>query len=128
MQRPSFSLQLPSSLQRAEPRQSAFVTAAHTPSFELHWPSRSHALDFLQSASVATQRPSFAAQAAASLHALEAAQSSFEEAMHLPDSAVQRPERAQTLSGSGVASMVPAQWRRESALHFPALSTQAPSS
>ena len=105
----SLSVQVPSSLQREDCLQSAAAIAAHFPSLTPHLPSDVHALPFLQSSSVATQRPSLAEQSDRSLHAMDLAQSSLEPATQRPLSATQRPSFLQTLSASGLSSLVPAQ-------------------
>src|SRR5512142_504777 len=123
----SFIVHAPSSLQREDCLQSAADTAAHLPSFTPHLPSLVQALPFLQSSSVATHSPSRAVHSDCSLHASDFAQSSLDEATQRPFSAAQSPSFLQTLSDSGFSSVVPAQWSRDSATHWPPLSTHLPS-
>ena len=124
---PSLAEQAPSSLQRADLRHNALLEATHAPPLASHLPELEQALDFAQSCAVATHTPSLAAQRASSLQAVDRAQSSLEAAVQRPFSALQRPCVAHGLAASGLASIVPAQCRRESAAHLPPDITHSPS-
>jgi hypothetical protein len=127
MQAPSLGEHAPSSLQRADFRHAALLVATHVPLLASHLPELEQTLDFAQSCAVATHTPSLAAQRASSLQATERAQSSLSVAAQRPFSALHRPCVAHGLVGSGFASIVPAQCRRDSAAHLPADITHSPS-
>jgi hypothetical protein len=127
MHAPSLGEQAPSSLQRADFRHAALLDATHVPPLASHFPEFEQALDFAQSCAVATHTPPLAAQRASSLQATECAQSSLDAAAQRPFSALHRPCVAHGLVGSGFASIVPAQCRRDSAAHFPPDITHSPS-
>ena len=75
MQAPSLRLQLPSSLQRPELRQSPALNAAHLPSRTPHLPSLAHTLELLQLSSLATHLPSLATHCEACLQTSDFLQS-----------------------------------------------------
>src|SRR5690606_4160535 len=100
-----------SSLQRALSLQSSFERATQAPSSTEHLPDDEQTIAALHSASLATQRPSFAWQPTLSLRQLSPClQSSSEPATQAPSFAVQVPARKHGVPFSGVASTVPRQW------------------
>jgi len=127
MHAPSFGEQAPSSLQRADLRHAAPLVATHIPLLASHLPEFEQALDLAQSCAAATHTPSLAVQRASSLQTVDRAHSSLEAALQRPFSALQRPWVAHGLVASGLASIVPAQCRRESAVHLPPDITHSPS-